>query len=328
MQLISSLYSTLNSTELLLLIENNYTLSTRAKIKYLKRGFNDTYIIEDGHNKFILRVYKHGWKTHGNIETEISLLNDLYTNNISVSCPIADKNGEFVQTITAAEGIRYIVLFSFAQGQAIRKLNAEQSFNLGKVTGQMHLVTQYKSYGNVPFIYSFDKQLENTLTILSPILIAYPLQYKSLLALKNDFLNIWEKTNEIDIVKGTCHGDLQAENFHINDEHKITFFDFDFCGYGPLIYDIGVFLWYDHKNKNIDIVKSFLKGYTTQRPLTPTEISLLPYFGTLRALFQMTLYCQLNDGKQLPLWPADQVAAFIIKAEKWHSEQKDRIKWL
>jgi len=44
---------------------------------------------------------------------------------------------------------------------------------------------------------------------------------------------------------------------------------------------------------------------------------LLPYFSTLRALFQMTLYCQISDGKQLPLWPAQQVADFIKKVEKW-----------
>ena len=119
---------------------------------------------------------------------------------------------------------------------------------------------------------------------------------------------------------GICHGDLQAENFHLTKNNQFTFFDFDFFGEGYLIYDIGVFIWYDHKNKPKEIVDAFLKGYQTQRKLTETEIKLLPYFSTLRALFQMTLYCNISDGKQLPLWPAQQVADFIKKVEKWMAQ--------
>ena len=121
------------------------------------------------------------------------------------------------------------------------------------------------------------------------------------------------------MASGICHGDLQAENFHIENENKFTFFDFDFFGTGYLAYDIGVFIWYDHKNKPKEIINSFLKGYQEQRPLSATEIKLLPYFSTLRALFQMTVYCKLNDGHHLPLWPAQEVANFIKKVEKWHT---------
>jgi Ser/Thr protein kinase RdoA (MazF antagonist) len=139
-----------------------------------------------------------------------------------------------------------------------------------------------------------------------------------LLRLEQLFLTAFSAIKESELTKGICHGDLQSENFHITPENKFTFFDFDFFGTGYLIYDIGVFMWYDHKNKPPEIMRSFLKGYESKRPLTPTEHQLIPWFSTLRAIFQMTLYCSISDGKQLPLWPAQQVADFIHKIEKWN----------
>lgn len=126
--------------------------------------------------------------------------------------------------------------------------------------------------------------------------------------------------NKEEAAIGICHGDLQAENFYVTHDNQFTFFDFDFFGSGYLAYDIGVFIWYDHKNKPPEIVNSFLKGYETQRKLSPTEKKLLPYFSTLRALFQMGLYCTISDGQALPSWPAQQVADFIHKVKKWHGQ--------
>ena len=138
--------------------------------------------------------------------------------------------------------------------------------------------------------------------------------------LKGYFTELFLDLDKTQLAKGICHGDLQAENFHLTKNNQFTFFDFDFFGEGYLIYDIGVFIWYDHKNKPKEIVDAFLKGYQTQRKLTETEIKLLLFFSTLRALFQMTLYCNISDGKQLPFWPVQQVADFIKKVEKWMAQ--------
>jgi hypothetical protein len=35
----------------------------------------------------------------------------------------------------------------------------------------------------------------------------------------------------------------------------------------------------------------------------------------------MTLYCKISDGKQLPLWPESEIAAFIDKVRKWFEEK-------
>ena len=315
-------YSSLSTSALLQLILKNYNVAANSSITFLKRGFNDTYLIESVNQKYIFRVYKHNWRTIESIETELKLLKFLKENQLSVSVPIQDKDTNFILAIEAPEGTRYAVLFSYAEGELVRKLTLEQAYLLGTETGKMHVHTQNKLLGPTAQNYDIKYQFDSILATLKPVLIKYQEQYEYLLELKNDFINTFNKTNTDQLVSGICHGDLQAENFYVTNKNKFTFFDFDFFGTGYLVYDIGVFIWYDHKNKSPEVIASFLKGYTSQRSLSTTELALLPYFSTLRALFQMTLYCTISDGKQLPLWPNKQVADFIKKVEKWKNEFK------
>lgn len=311
-------YSTLSADALLQLLAQKYGPKLAVSITFLKRGFNDTYLVNGINQKHILRVYKHNWRALQSIETEIRLLKHIHENQISVSYPIKDSVDNYIQFIDAPEGRRYAVLFSLASGQPVRKLSESQAFQLGTETARIHNVMSNKSFGPTAHNYAIDVQFETTLGILRPVLKEYPEQYNYLEQLKEKFLDLFNGLDQKELSRGVCHGDLQAENFHITEGNQFTFFDFDFFGEGFLAYDIGVFRWYDHKNKTPQIMDAFLKGYQTQRKLSETEIKLIPWFSTLRALFQMTLYCKISDGKQLPLWPAQQVSEFINKVKKWH----------
>jgi Ser/Thr protein kinase RdoA (MazF antagonist) len=249
----------------------------------------------------------------------LELLLYLDEKGIAVSIPLPDVKKEFIQPIEAPEGTRHAVLFSYAEGVQIKKITVEQAYLLGVETGNLHQLTKNKQMGATARDYDIRKQFQHTIQVMQPVLIHHPAQYQYLLHLEKLFLETFENVKAADLATGICHGDLQSENFHVTDENKFTFFDFDFFGTGYLIYDIGVFMWYDHKNKPPEIMRSFLKGYESKRPLTAREHQLIPWFSTLRAIFQMTLYCTVSDGKQLPLWPAQQVAEFIHKVEKWHT---------
>jgi Ser/Thr protein kinase RdoA (MazF antagonist) len=317
MNLFPTTYSSLSTAALLDLVVSNYNVDNTATIIFLKRGFNDTYLIGSNDKKYILRVYKHNWRSLKSIKGEIELLHLLKENNIQVSYPIKDKQDNYIQHVQAAEGTRYATLFSYAEGKQIRKLNEEQAYLLGQETASIHLLTQNRSFSDTAQNYDFEHQFDITLTTLKSILKDHPEEYTYLEDLRNKFINTLNSVDKNQLSIGICHGDLQAENFHITENNEFTFFDFDFFGTGYLIYDIGVFIWYDHKNKPAPIINSFIKGYTSKRELTETELQLLPYVSTLRALFQMTLYCRINDGKQLPLWPASEIASFITKIKKW-----------
>jgi Ser/Thr protein kinase RdoA (MazF antagonist) len=315
-------YSSLSVKALLQLVVDVYSIHPASTITFLKRGFNDTYLIATDKNKFILRVYKNNWRSSKSIKNEIELLNYLHKNDVSVSSAVIDRSGNYIQTLHAPEGLRYAVLFTYAKGERVRKLSPEQAFSLGIETGRIHSLTENKMYDGVAFSYGITEQFNTTINTVKPLLVNYPEQLAYLVKLKEEFENTFLTIDTSELATGICHGDLQAENFHISSNNTITFFDFDFFGSGYLVYDIGVFIWYDHKNKPKEIIHQFLKGYQTERKLTTTELQLLHWFSTLRALFQMTLYCKISDGKQLPLWPAEEVAAFIGKVEKWFRKKE------
>ena len=99
-------YSTLSADRLLQLVINNYETGPQATITYLKRGFNDTYLIRCVQCNYIFRVYKHKWRSEESIETELTLLIYLKENGISVSYPIQDKQDKYIQCINTPEGPR------------------------------------------------------------------------------------------------------------------------------------------------------------------------------------------------------------------------------
>lgn len=314
-------YSSLSTTALLQFIIAQYGLVSSSSIVFLKRGFNDTYEVKSGKEKFICRVYKQGWRRMESVESELDLLDYLKQNNVSVSAPIQSLTGRRIHEINAPEGVRYLVLFSYAQGQRVRKLTPDQAFLLGVETAKLHLLTTNKKIEASAQEYWINIQFAETLKVLRPVLENHPQQLQFLLQLEQTFLKQLNAMKQEELIQGICHGDLQAENFHIDENNQLTFFDFDFFGQGYLIYDIGVFMWYDHKNKPPEIRNAFLNGYESKRRLTETERSFIPWLSTVRAIFQMALYCRISDGKQLPLWPSAEVAAFIDKVEKWNKEQ-------
>ncbi len=308
---------------LLHLVIKNCDVDKNSTITFLKRGFNDTYLITEPDNKkYIFRVYNNNRRNRRSINSELIMLAMMkHHTDIGVSEPIGCNDGALALAIEAPEGERTAVLFSFAEGQPVRKLSQEQSFLLGKETAKFHNYSLEYKRATIGLNYDIATQFASMLTTLKPILKNYPEQFDYLLKLKKDFIETFVNADVSELAYGICHGDLQAENIHFTNENKITIFDFDFLGKGFLAYDIGVFIWYDHKNKTLQIIKSFIEGYETERKLSATELRLLPYFSTLRAVFQMTLYCQTNDGNYLPQWQPKEVAAFVNKIKLWHEKQ-------
>jgi Ser/Thr protein kinase RdoA (MazF antagonist) len=318
-------YSSISPDYLLKLVKEKYKVSKHIKITFIKRGFNDTYLItEPTGKKFILRVYNNNRHTLESITNEIVMLCIMKTNhNHYISYPIPTTIDGLIVPIMTPEGQRWFVLFSYAEGQPVRKLSTEQSFLLGAATAKIHKdVRMFYKFNATYYNYEIAQQFNTTLTTLKPILKNFPEQYNYLKELKADFIKTFKEANKKELKTGICHGDLQAENIHFTEDNKLTIFDFDFMGKGYLMYDIGVFMWYDHKNKPKEIIDSFIKGYETERKLSATELRLLPYFSTLRAVFQMTLYCQTNNGQYLPQWQPKDVAAFVNKIKDWHSSRK------
>jgi Ser/Thr protein kinase RdoA (MazF antagonist) len=216
--------------------------------------------------------------------------------------------------------MRYAVLFSFVEGEAIRKPSAEQCRLAGEAIGIIHQSLSSFEPGSMTWNYQPDAVFRFVRASVDPVLKAFP---EDLLWLSNLEESFGKRLSGIALRGGICHGDLQPENFHFLTGNKVSFIDFDFSGYGPLLFDLGAYTWYDHRGKTREMLQAFYEGYSSVIPLTADESALIPWFGALRALFLMGMWNAFMDGDANPVWPADQIHAFIGKLKKWMKEECD-----
>lgn len=143
--------STLSAKALGQLVIEKYSLNKNSTCQLFRTGINHTYFISDNETKYVLRVYFYNWRSKSQIQEEINLLHLLKENHTSISFPIADKKGNFIQDINAPEGMRHAVLFSFAEGEKIRFMDAATCFSIGSLMAKIHTITANQSIDRINY---------------------------------------------------------------------------------------------------------------------------------------------------------------------------------
>lgn len=309
------------------------TLSANALAKFLKEkydfkdcicelfrtGINHTYFISTDMERYVLRVYFHNWRSESEIQEEISLLNVLKAQHISISHPIADKNGSYIQNINAPEGIRYAVLFSFAKGEKIRFMSEETCFAIGALMAKIHKATEDKTIGR---IYYHPKTLlqqpyNYAKTHFSESLPEMQFVKKQSQIIGENFKNM-ELAN---FPKGIVHLDIWYDNMNVGNGNEITIFDFDFCGNGLLVFDVAYFckqLFHIETDKKEYELKaqSFLNGYQSIRKLCEAEIKFIPDAATSIWIFYLGVQSQRFDWSNIFL-TENYLKMYVGKMKSW-----------
>lgn len=109
--------------------------------RLLIHNVSDTYILENLSSKYIFKIYRTAHRSLTEIKGEVELLNTLKSGGAKVAFPIEDVHGEFIQSFNAAEGKRYGVLFSFAEGEVV-DMNEAQLTTLGKEMAVVHKLSE------------------------------------------------------------------------------------------------------------------------------------------------------------------------------------------
>lgn len=296
---ISASSSILSPIEIASFVYKKYGLTASTTCRLLKAGINHTYRIDSEDDIFIFRVYSHNWRTQEEIQEELNLLQLLKRNNISVSYPLADITNVFIQTIEAPEGLRFAVLFSYAQGHKLQTYSRETHFEVGKLMANIHSLTE--------------NLLQKRTTYTPATLLHQPLEYiRQLLSDTTDeiqFLittrSLLERelndTNTHLLRKGIVHLDIWFDNLNISDNNEITLFDFDFCGNGWLCLDIAYYVMQLH-NTEKDIsertkkMEAFYMGYETVEKISNEEKNLIPILGVCLYYFYLGTQCQRFDN--------------------------------
>lgn len=231
-----TIYSTFDPSALAAFISTRYGL-THCQCELIQLGVGDTYLINAASGKFVARIYRNNHRTQEHIQAEVELLNILRSNRVSVSYPVADQNGQYIQTLEAAEGSRHAVLFSFAEGQSPIKLTEGQLKVLGHELAQFHHVSSKVKLTHTRWTFDISS------TLIEPIS-----RTRHLFRTMNNELTWWisaaaqareylESLDTKNFSAGYCHYDVLPKNFHF-DGDQITLFDFDFFGSGWLINDL------------------------------------------------------------------------------------------
>lgn len=287
--------STLSSKHLGLFLREKYDFSVGATCKLLKTGINHSYLITDGERKAVFRIYSFNWRTREEITEEIRLLNVLRNAGITVSNAITDNAHNYIQELNAPEGVRYGVLFTFAEGEKLLNFPVDMHFKVGETMARIHKVTQSMQLQRAE--YTPKVILQDSLEQIKNFLPADSEEMQWMLSTQKTLLNELGKADTAQVRTGATHMDIWFDNFNITKEGEINLFDFDFCGNGWLCYDIAYYILQLHSTEKVaaerdEKLNSFLQGYETITKITNEEKRLLPMLGVSMYFFYLGIQCQ------------------------------------
>lgn len=287
-------YSTLCPTAISSLVSEKYE-AENVECRLLVRGVGDTYLVESSKGRFIFRAYRSSHRSLPQIEAEVVLLQTLKQQGVSVSYPIPDITGNAIQKIEAVEGKRYAVLFSYAPGNTVRTLNENQLRNFGREMARFHNVSSTLPPETARWHFDFETTLFNPLKRLKTAFSEDIEGYEWLKQAAGQVVLKLSQLNTASFSKGHCHFDCLPKNIHF-DEDSITFFDFDFMGYGWLVNDMMSFwqhitldvyagrMTQEHADNSF---ATFLDAYREVRSLSEQEVEAIPYLSLSFWLFYM-----------------------------------------
>jgi Ser/Thr protein kinase RdoA (MazF antagonist) len=298
-----AVHSILAPTALLAEILPRYALEHPISCIFLAQGVNDTYLVQAGTEKYILRVYAAGRRSLSNILYELDVLLHLARNGVPVSTPIAQRDGNYITVLQAPEGLRQVVLFTYAQGKALDRHDATDSYHHGKAVATIHNATTSFTSKHERVALDLSYLLDQSMRNIESLLAYTSADWSYLQSFAERLHSQIEHFAEQGLDWGVCHGDCHTLNDHISSDSVITFFDFDFCGMSWRAYDLAIARWSEGFYKmdpDDGLWQAFLKGYKEQRPIAEIDLASIPAFVALREIWHMALIAsmQFNTGIQ------------------------------
>ncbi len=299
-----AVHSILSPVALLTEILPRYDLANLVNCIFLARGVNDTYLVQTGTEKYILRVYTADWRSNADILYELDLLLHLERNGVPVSTPIAQRDGNYINVLQAPEGLRQVVLFTYAPGKPLNRHDVTDSYHHGKAVATIHNATTSFTSTHVRASLNLSYLLDQSMQNIEPLLAYTSADWGYLQGFTERLRSQIERFSAQGLDWRICHGDCHMLNDHISSDAVITFFDFDFCGLGWRAYDLAIVRWSEgfYKMDPDDrLWQAFLKGYREQRHIAEEDLISIPIFVALREIWHTALIAtlQLSSGIQV-----------------------------
>ena len=291
--------SNLSASHLGDFISKKYAVGDVTGCSLIRSGINDTYMVSTSQKRFVFRVYSLNWRTEKEIAEELRLLDLLKEKEISISYPIADKEKAYIHVLSAPEGNRYGVLFSFAEGEKLHSFTTDVHYAIGRMMAEFHLVTDGLSVDRTT--YTPQLLVKDPLHPISRFLSDTSEEMKFMKMAQGFLWDELERANLGSLRKGVVHLDIWYENLNVDTNNQVTLFDFDFCGNGWLCLDIAFYMLQvysierDEKERDRKMA-AFFEGYESVTKIPEEERKLLPVLGVSLYFFYLGIQCQRYDN--------------------------------
>jgi Ser/Thr protein kinase RdoA (MazF antagonist) len=307
--------STLSPAHLAKWVAEQYNFS-EVSCNLLKTNMNHTYRVTADNEEYILRIYNHKHRSIQQVTEEVKLLDGL-KKTVSVSYPIASTSNEFIAEINAPEGSRWAVLFSFAKGKKIRHLTAEQHTKIGTEVGWLHLATRDNAIRRVD--YSVDRLINWSYKQLAAYISE---DLEEMRFIKNSAAVLSDLFSKSSLASGIVHLDIWYDNISIQEDGTVTLFDFDNCGNGWLVLDIGYYCMQLFNTEPVDTEyeqkkAAFINSYNKIIQLPEEELTLIPYAGLAIWIYYLGVQAQRFDNFANIFLSENYIRAMIAKVKGW-----------
>lgn len=301
-------------------IQEKYNLTGEVNCRIFRTGINDSYIVSNGKLRFVFRIYCFNWRSEKEIKEEIRFLNLLKENNISVSYPIPDSDENYIQKIPAPEGPRYGMLFSFAEGEKVRFITEDTSYQIGSLMANLHKISKNITLNRINYTTQS--------LVLDPYdsaLVHFSENNEEMKFIRKAgevVSTVFEEANKESLRSGAIHLDIWYDNMHIKSESEMTIFDFDFCGNGWFLHDIAYFshqLYHIEPDKKVyeSKLKAFFNGYESVSKISKEEKRLIPYSGLSTWIFYLGIQSQRFDNWSNVFLSENYLSRFMGMAKGW-----------
>ena len=277
--------------------------------RFFSGGFNHTYRFktEEG-STYYLRSYRPSWRTLADICYELDVLNHLKEKGFPAIRPVPYLDRNYYCAVSAAEGARYLALFTEAPGPEISYEHEPEGMahRYGQAVAQMHNALDDFSSPHPRFHLDIENFIDRPLRYIEPFLAHRTDDWEFVRRFAETLRERILAMPAGELEQGFCHGDLQGYHANVSPEGTLTFFDFDCGGYGYRAYDLAVFLWCCRLQDAVAVRwEPFLRGYRETRPINDLDIQAVPLFVCARYLWHMGVHTQnsvdwgidfLNEG--------------------------------
>jgi Ser/Thr protein kinase RdoA (MazF antagonist) len=266
---------------------SGYDLAPPVAWALLAAGCNEVHRVTTGSGRFVLKLYRAGWRTRDEVLAEVEVLFHLAHKGLSVALPVAARGGAFVRSLPAHKGERPAVLFTHAPGVPFTAEDEHRSALFGRTLADLHNATD--DLQAAPMRWDLAHLLDFPLRALEPLMEHRAEDWRYLNGLARRLRERLARLPESSCQWGFCHGDFRPANAHFDvDAELFTLFDLEMCGIGLRAYDLATFRFFltsaGEEARQEAHWQAFLSGYAGRRALDAADRCALPWFVPLRPI--------------------------------------------